>query len=158
MISTKEHVLLTLRENFVPGVVFTLQEIYDLVLVQNRIDEIYNEVVDERSTVRAAIQRLEADQLLRMFCRDSMDLEGTYCLIETKGYVDPNQNIFDLLCVFYLCLFHDTNVSIKKFLCKFIYKKVWGISPPYSFRIRTLLAVCYEHDCDTPHNLPCSPK
>lgn len=96
MISTKEHLLLTLRENFVPGVVFTLQEIYDLVLVQNRIDEIYNEVVDERSTVRAAIQRLEADQLLRMFCRDSMDLEGTYCLIETKGYIDPNQNIFDL--------------------------------------------------------------
>jgi hypothetical protein len=95
MVSTKEHVLFTLRENFVPGVIFTLQQVYDLVLNQNRIDELYDGK-NEEEIVRAAIQRLEADQQLKMMCRNSMDLAGTYCLLETKENINPNQNIFDL--------------------------------------------------------------
>jgi len=95
MVSTKEHVLFTLRENFVPGVIFTLQQVYDLVLNQNRIDELYDGK-NEEEVVRAAIQRLEADQQLKMMCRNSMDLAGTYCLLETKENINPNQNIFDL--------------------------------------------------------------
>lgn len=95
MVSTKDHILLTLRDNFVPGVVFTLQQVYDLVLVQNRISELYDGK-NEEEIVRAAIQRLEADELLKMMCRDSMDLAGTYCLINTKDTINPNDNIFDL--------------------------------------------------------------
>jgi hypothetical protein len=95
MVSTKDHVLLTLRENFVPGVIFTLQQVYDLVLNQNRVSELYDNK-NEEEVVRAAIQRLEADELLKMMCRDSMDLAGTYCLIDTKDTINPNENIFNL--------------------------------------------------------------
>jgi len=95
MVSTKDHVLLTLRENFVPGVIFTLQQVYDLVLIQNRVSELYDNK-NEEEIVRAAIQRLAADELMKMMCRDSMDLAGTYCLIATKDTINPNQNIFDL--------------------------------------------------------------
>jgi len=93
MVSTKEHVLFTLRENFETGVIFTLQQVYDLVLNQNRIDELYDGK-NEEEVVRAAIQRLEADQQLKMMCRDSMDLAGIYCLLETMTSINPNENIF----------------------------------------------------------------
>lgn len=95
MVSTKDHVLLTLRENFNPGVIFTLQQVYDLVLKQNRVPELYDNK-NEEEIVRAAIQRIAADDLLKMMCRDSMDLAGTYCLIDTKDTINPNENIFDL--------------------------------------------------------------
>lgn len=95
MVSTKDHVLLTLRENFNPGVIFTLQQVYDLVLKQNRIPELYDNK-NEEEMVRAAIQRIAADDLLKMMCRDSMDLAGTYCLIDTKDTINPNENIFDI--------------------------------------------------------------
>jgi hypothetical protein len=94
-ISTKEHLLMTLKENFSSGVIFTLKQVYDLVLNQNRIPELY-EGTNEEAVVRAAIQRLGQDKLLNMMCRDSMDLNGLYSLPEPKNTIDPNENIFDL--------------------------------------------------------------
>ena len=95
-ITTKEHVYFNLSQNFAAGVVFTLQEVYDLCLIHNRIPELYNDITDEEATIRAALQRLESDKLVKFFHRDANDLSGTYCLLETKDQINPNQNIFDL--------------------------------------------------------------
>lgn len=95
-ITTKEHVYFNLSQNFAAGVTFTLQEVYDLCLKHNRVDELYDDITDEEATIRAALQRLESDDLVKFYCRDSNDLTGTYCLLETKDQINPNQNIFDL--------------------------------------------------------------
>lgn len=94
-ITTKEHVYFNLSQKFSAGVIFTLQEVYDLCLKQNRIDELYDGK-NEEEIIRAALQRLETDELVKFYCRDSYDLAGTYCLLETKDQINPNENIFDL--------------------------------------------------------------
>ena len=95
MITTKEHVYVNLTEKFAAGVIFTLQEVYDLCLKHNRIDELYAGK-NEEEIIRAALQRLEFDELIKFYCRDSHDLQDPYCLLETKDQINPNQNIFDL--------------------------------------------------------------
>ena len=55
--TTKEHIKQVLFENFEEGVLFSVQQVYDLVLVHNRIDELYDGKCEEE-VVRAACQRL----------------------------------------------------------------------------------------------------
>lgn len=95
MITTKDHLLFTLKDNFAPGVIFNLQQVYDIVLKQHRIPELYDDT-NEEAVVRAAIQRLESDGLLTMMCRDSMDFAGTYCLSPIEDVNNFKDNIFNL--------------------------------------------------------------
>lgn len=86
---TKEHIHHHLRKTFSTGVVFTLQDVCDLVLNQNRIPELYDGK-NEESVVRAALQRLEKDGVLYMKFHDDMNLQGTYILIDSQKQ-NPNQ-------------------------------------------------------------------
>ena len=86
---TKDHIYHHLRKTFSPGVVFTLQDVCDLVLNQNRIPELYDGK-NEGSVVRAALQRLEEDGVLYMMFRDDSGLRGKYILIDSQKQ-NPNQ-------------------------------------------------------------------
>lgn len=86
---TKEHIHHHLRKTFSTGVVFTLQDVCDLVLNKNRIPELYDGK-NEESVVRAALQRLEEDGVLYMMFRDDRGLRGKYILIDSQKQ-NPNQ-------------------------------------------------------------------
>lgn len=86
---TKEHIHYHLCKTFSPGVIFTLQQVNDLVLKQNRIPELYDNK-NEEEVVRAALQRLEVDGVLYMRFHDNNDLRGTYVLLDSQKQ-NPNQ-------------------------------------------------------------------
>tara|TARA_E500000331_G_scaffold356481_1_gene414960 strand:- start:145 stop:1476 length:1332 start_codon:yes stop_codon:yes gene_type:complete len=86
--TTKEHIKQVLFENFEEGVLFSVQQVYDLVLVHNRIDELYDGKCEEE-VVRAACQRLRNEGILEF-----VDDDGTYRIVSIKttksDLRDPN--------------------------------------------------------------------
>ena len=86
--TTKEHIKQVLIENFEEGVLFSVQQVYDLVLNQYRIDELYSGKSEEE-VVRAGCQRLRDDGILEF-----VDNDGTYRIVSIKttksDFRDPN--------------------------------------------------------------------
>ncbi len=93
---TKEHIHYHLCKTFSPGVIFTLQQVNDLVLKQNRIPELYDNK-NEEEVVRAALQRLEVDGVLYMRFHDNNDLRGTYVLLDSQNKIQIKLNQSQLI-------------------------------------------------------------
>ena len=85
-VTAKEHVRTVLLDNFEEGILFTTSHVYDLVLRDYRIDELYDGKCEEE-TVRAALQRLRDEGQLEF-----VDNDGTYRIIKSikSDLNDPN--------------------------------------------------------------------
>ena len=88
---TKEHVRQVLLDNFEAGILFTAAHVYDLVLRDNRIGELYDDTTDEEAVVRAALQRLRDEESCWL---EFIDNDGTYRIVDLKteqnDLRDPN--------------------------------------------------------------------